>query len=135
MADHGSRPTAVISLLLLAATLVVAAILGACGDTVGTPATAVPGGDAQHGQAAIGRYGCGTCHTIPGVSGANARVGPPLTDWAKRTYIAGELANNPDNLIRWIENPQAVEPGTAMPFLGVSESDARDIAAYLYTLR
>jgi cytochrome c len=62
-------------------------------------------------------------------------VGPPLTMFAQRAYIAGQLPNEPDNLIRWIQDPQTVEPGTAMPDLGVDTSTARDMAAYLYTLR
>jgi cytochrome c1 len=72
---------------------------------------------------------------IPGIAGATGTVGPPLTDFADRGYIAGELPNNGDNLIRWIMDPQGVEPGTAMPDLDVSERQARDIAAYLFTLR
>jgi cytochrome c len=66
---------------------------------------------------------------------AYATVGPPLNDWADRHFIAGHLANNPDNLILWLRFPQEVDPGNAMPDLGVSEQDARDISAYLYTLR
>ena len=62
-------------------------------------------------------------------------VGPPLDHIAQRVYIAGVLPNEPDNMIRWIENPQAVDPKTAMPYMGVTPRDARDIAAYLYTLR
>jgi cytochrome c len=62
-------------------------------------------------------------------------VGPPLTMFARRAYIAGQLSNEPNNLIRWIRDPQAVEPGTAMPNLGVAPAVARDMAAYLYTLR
>ena len=96
---------------------------------------AVPGGDADRGKAAIAMYGCGSCHTIPGVRDANGTVGPPLMMWSRRTYIAGEVPNTPDFLIRWIEMPQAIEPGTAMPNLGVTEGKARDIAAYLYTIR
>jgi cytochrome c1 len=61
-------------------------------------------------------------------------VGPPLNDWSERGYIAGELPNNAENLIRWIMDPQGVEPGTDMPNLGVTEEQARDIAAYLFTL-
>jgi len=80
-------------------------------------------------------YGCGACHVIPGVTGATGMVGPPLDGWSRRVYIAGNLANTPENLVRWIRYPQAVEPGTAMPDLGVNEADARDIAAYLYSLR
>lgn len=80
------------------------------------------------------RYGCGSCHAIPGVTGAVGTVGPPLTDWSERTYIAGSLLNTPDNLITWIMHPDAIEPGTVMPNLGVAEETARHMAAYLYTL-
>ena len=95
----------------------------------------VSGGDAQRGAAVIDHYGCGSCHTIPGVRGANGLVGPPLLWWSRRTFIAGELPNTPENLVRWIRSPQTVEPHTAMPPLGLSDQQARDVAAYLYTLR
>jgi cytochrome c1 len=107
-------------------------LLGACehpGPRV------VVAGDAERGKAQIVAYGCGTCHTIPGIREARGLVGPPLTRFARRAYIAGEVPNNLDFLIRWITVPQAIEPGTAMPNLGVTEGRARDIAAYLYTLR
>jgi cytochrome c2 len=94
----------------------------------------VPGGDAAEGRRLIGKYGCGACHVIPGVRGAAGKVGPDLTAFNRRIYIGGETTNEPANLIRWIEDPQAIAPGSAMPDLGVSESEARDIAAYLYTL-
>lgn len=99
------------------------------------PSYSVPGGSPDRGKDAIETYGCGSCHTIPGVSIATGTVGPPLMFWSRRTYIAGEVPNTPDFLVRWIEVPQAIEPGTAMPNLGVPEQAARDIAAYLYTLR
>ena len=95
----------------------------------------ITGGNPHKGKAAIDAYGCGSCHTIPGIRTAKGTVGPPLFFWSKRTYIAGQVPNKPDFLIRWIEAPQTIEPGTAMPNLGVSEGTARDIAAYLYTLR
>lgn len=94
----------------------------------------VPGGDPSRGAAAIEDVGCGACHTIPGIRGARGLVGPPLTSWARRSYIAGNLPNDPENLIRWIMDPQAVEPGTVMPNLDVTRQQARDMAAYLYTL-
>jgi cytochrome c len=87
------------------------------------------------GRAQIQHYGCGACHDIPGVSGATGLVGPPLGTIADRMYLAGQLPNNADNMIRWIREPQHVENGTAMPNLNVTEADARDIAAYLYALR
>ena len=95
----------------------------------------VPGGDAEKGKLALAAYGCGSCHTIPGVRGADGEVGPPLTGFARRSYIAGEVPNTAPYLIRWIETPQSIEPGTAMPNLGVTEAEARNIAAYLYTLQ
>jgi cytochrome c1 len=88
----------------------------------------------ERGRAAIQAYGCGSCHMIPGVRGAVGLVGPPLLAWSRRTVIAGELPNTPENLVDWIMRPQSIEPGTAMPDLGVSDADARAIAAYLATL-
>jgi cytochrome c len=89
-------------------------------------------GDLHRGEAAIAKYGCGSCHVIPGVRQARGKVGPPLTDFAQRSYIAGNAFNTPGNLAAWIRRPDSVEPGTVMPALGVSEQEARDIAAYLY---
>ena len=94
----------------------------------------IPQGDPQHGAVAIAQYGCGTCHRIPGISGADGMVGTTLANLSRRSILAGQLSNNPDNLIAWIEHPQQMEPGVGMPELGVSETDARDIAAYLYSL-
>jgi len=91
----------------------------------------VTGGNGQAGMSAITHYGCGSCHTIPGVKGATALVGPPLIHWSRRSFIAGKLANTPDNLEHWIQDPQSVWPGNDMPNLGVSATDARNIAAYL----
>ncbi|HVH86339.1 MAG TPA: c-type cytochrome [Terriglobales bacterium] len=81
------------------------------------------------------KYGCYTCHTISGVKGANGLVGPPLNGIYTRVFIAGELPNTPENITRWIQHPKSIEPHTAMPEMGVTEEDSRDIAAYLYTLR
>lgn len=79
-------------------------------------------------------YGCVGCHAIPGVRGADALKAPPLDHFGRRSWIAGELTNDQQNLVRWIQDPQGIEPGTAMPNLGVSEEDARDMAAYLLGL-
>jgi cytochrome c2 len=98
-------------------------------------AETMTGGGVDAGQAAIARYGCGACHFIPGVVGGTGRVGPSLRGVARRAVIAGRLPNNPENLTAWIRQPQHVSPGTAMPEQGVSAQEARDIAAYLYTLR
>ena len=92
------------------------------------------GGDPARGEAVIRRVGCGSCHTIPGVRGARGLVGPPLYFFSRRTMIAGELPNTSENLVRWLRDPQQVERGTAMPNLGLTDRQARDVAAYLYTL-
>jgi putative membrane protein len=95
----------------------------------------VENGDAKRGKDAIAVYGCGSCHSIPGIRGADGMVGPPLDHWSQRRIIAGEVPNDPQRLITWITVPQSIEPGTAMPNMGVTDGQARDIAAYLYTLR
>ena len=97
-------------------------------------ASAMTGGDPWAGQAALERYGCGSCHTIPGVQRAIGLVGPPLGGFAKRVYLAGILANKPDALVSWLKDPPAIDPLTAMPNTGVTDEDARHIAAFLYTL-
>lgn len=109
--------------------------LAGCNDEAQHIAEVTTGGNVHRGAAAIGRYGCGSCHMIPGISGAQGRVGASLDGIADRIYIAGVLQNTPGNMMRWIENPPAVDSKTVMPNLGVSEQDARDIAGYLYTLK
>jgi cytochrome c1 len=98
-------------------------------------AAEMTGGVPARGRAKMEHYGCSSCHTIPGVRGADSLVGPPLTKMAARTYVAGVMTNTPDHLIRWIKDPPGVDPLTAMPNLGVTDQDARDIASYLYTLK
>ena len=92
------------------------------------------GGNPDRGPDKIKYYGCSACHTIPGIAEANGKVGPPLDAFAWRIYIAGRVANTPDNLRHWIMNPHQIEQHTAMPEMGVSDEDSKDIAAYLYTL-
>jgi cytochrome c len=93
------------------------------------------GGDPARGNELIRSYGCGSCHTIPRVPGAESSVGPSLAGEATRAYIAGVTPNTPENMIRWIMNPPSVDDKTAMPNLHVNAADARDIAAYIYTLQ
>jgi cytochrome c len=121
---HAGRAAARVALL---------ALLGAeCGRVA--PET-VPDGDPKQGAMLLSAHGCGGCHTIPSVSGAHGTIGPPLIGYARRVYVAGKLPNQLENLVRWIRNPQSIEPGTAMPNLPVNESEGRAMAAYLYTLR
>jgi cytochrome c2 len=122
------RPLArgLLGLALAAATL-------AC-DRSAAPAVKVPGGDPARGVVALRAHGCGGCHVIPGLPEARGAVGPPLVGLATRTHIAGRLTNGPLNLAAWIRSPRAIDAGTLMPDLGVSEAQARDIAAYLYSV-
>ena len=113
----------------------IAAMACACSRSGIEQARTLTGGEPARGVEAIGRYGCGSCHEIPGIRRASGTVGPPLTRIARRAYLAGQVANSPAGMIEWIQHPQRVEPGTAMPELRVTDEDARDIAAYLYTLR
>jgi cytochrome c oxidase assembly factor CtaG/cytochrome c2 len=98
-------------------------------------ATRVVGGDPGRGAMAFRRYGCGSCHSVDGVPGAAGQVGPPLGGIGARAYVAGVLTNTPEHLARWIQSPQEVDSLTAMPDLGVTSADARDIATWLYTRR
>jgi cytochrome c len=112
-------------------------LAAACGSSHAAEqeAVALTGGDVAKGRAAIRAYGCGSCHHIRGVGGAEGRVGPPLEGIGSRSYVGGVLPNTPGNMVRWIMDPRGIDSLTAMPTLGVPESDARDIAAYLYTLK
>ena len=125
------------SAMLLAALVLPAATLLGCAaqERNASPPRETRSGDPARGAELISHYGCGTCHEVPGVEGADGLVGPPLDHFSRRGYIAGELPNSATNLDRWIEDPQRIEPGTAMPYLGVSDRDARDITAYLYSLK
>jgi cytochrome c len=93
------------------------------------------GGEVARGAQVIVQYKCGSCHTIPNIPNADGVFGPPLNQIARRTILAGEFPNDPENLERWIESPTTMKPSTAMPDLGLSEKQARDTAAFLETLR
>jgi cytochrome c2 len=127
------------SFAILAAVLVVAALVGIPWDYARTrsqvraQAAAITGGDPTRGEAMFIEYGCGSCHAVQNVRTATGNVGPPLDGIATRVIVAGHLANNPANMEHWIRDPQQVSPGTAMPDLQVSQGDARDITAFLYT--
>ena len=90
------------------------------------------GGDVMRGSALYRSFGCGACHAMESRGLHQGQVGPELSGFRERACIAGRLPNRPDNLVRWIADPQTVDPETAMPYLGVSSGEARDLAAYLY---
>jgi cytochrome c2 len=92
-------------------------------------------GSPAHGAELIAEKGCGACHMIPGITGANGLVGPPLTLMGRRIFVAGLLRNTPQNLAAWVLEPQRFVPGNAMPSTGLTASEALDVAAYLETIR
>lgn len=98
------------------------------------PERELAGSSERRGSRLIDSYGCGSCHVIPGIAEARGKVGPPLSDFAERAYIAGRVPNTESNLVAWLVNPQHIDPQTAMPNLGVTPQEARSIAAYLYGL-
>lgn len=110
-----------------------AAMLAGCGDDV--EPRPVAGGDAVLGKRLVEQYQCGACHAIPGAAAAAGTAGPPLAGFGKRSYIAGRIPNQAPALVQWLVNPPAMKPGTMMPNLGVSETEARHMAAWLYTLQ
>ena len=110
-------------------------VLSACSDERSKPSQSFANGDPDRGKTALTSYGCVACHSIPGVSGSNSLSAPPLIGISQRSYLAGMLENTPNNLRSWIQHPRKINPHTAMPEQGVTDQDASDIAAYLYTTR
>jgi cytochrome c1 len=110
-----------------------AALLGGCGDDdLRRPFV---GGDAAIGKKLVTQYQCGVCHAIPDVPGAGGATGPALGQFGRLSYIAGGIPNVPPRLVAWLLDPRALKPGTTMPDMGLTEQEARHIAAFLYTLR
>jgi len=106
--------------------------LAACSGAAETPTRAVPSGDPARGFQIINEVGCGSCHDVPGLDWPRGQVGPPLTGLGDRALIGSGLPNRPETLIPYLTNAPAVDPGSSMPPMPISEEEARDIAAYLY---
>ena len=111
--------------------VVVVLLLTACGQ----PEAPALGGDPENGRLLLRQFACGSCQSIPGVANAGGKVGPPLEGIAQRVYLGGVLPNTPQNMASFIRAPHKADPRTAMPAMGVSEPHARDMVAYLYTLK
>lgn len=123
-------------MVALSVLTILAVLLGGCrGGGAAADYAVATGGDPQAGQVVIRARHCGVCHEVPSVTGAHGVVGPPLADFSRRSFIAGAVPNNPSNLVTWIRFPRTIEPNTAMPTLGLDEREARNAAAFLYTLR
>lgn len=115
--------------------VMLASLCDACRDAARNQTAVATSGNPDRGAFSITRYGCGSCHTIPGIVGAHGLVGPPLAGIGSRIYVAGILSNQPTNLERWVQDPRSINDKTVMPSLGVTAEDATDIAAYLYSLK
>lgn len=98
------------------------------------PALRPHGGSPEAGRRTVEALGCGACHRIPGVPNARGLVGPDLAGFPRRAYIAGRIPNTPGNLEAWLRNPPAMDPGTAMPAIGMDRRQVRDVASFLYEL-
>ena len=119
---------------MLAIALATIGAMAACSGQGYDEGNTIANGDGRRGRTLVASYGCTACHMVPGVAGGRTTVGPSLAGFRERVYIAGVLTNSPDNLVTWIVDPKKVDSLTAMPNVGVSAKDARDIASYLYTL-
>ncbi len=110
-------------------------LLAACNREQKAPIAAAPIGNVESGRRLVQQYGCTSCHDIPGVSGPRGSIGPALTGVGARPIIAGKLPNTPPNMIKYLQNPQSTDPANAMPNLGLTEAQARDVAAFMDTLK
>jgi cytochrome c oxidase subunit 2 len=99
------------------------------------PAKAPESDDASRGQHVFLRKGCPTCHTVQGTPAAGRR-GPDLTHFGSaRTIGAGVLPNTPENLASWIKDPQRLKPGVNMPIIELSDTELREVTAYVAGLK
>jgi cytochrome c2 len=116
--------------------LIVALLAGGCGSESVAPRwdRTIVGADPGRGADAIRARACGACHEIPRIPAARGQVGPSLDGFADRPLIAGAVPNTAGELVAWLRDPSAIQPRTAMPALALSEREAQDIAAFLYTL-
>jgi len=101
------------------------------GGLLAMPATAPAQEAAEDARALVARHGCGTCHVIPGVPGADGRTGPPLDALERQPYVAGVVPNTADLLAAFIADPQGIDPRSAMPDLDIPAAEARRLALYL----
>jgi mono/diheme cytochrome c family protein len=109
--------------------------ISGCGQDDPPTRQRILGANPERGRLMIGKIGCGACHEIPGIRGARGIVGPSLARFGPRALIGGVVPNRPEQLVRWVRDAPSLAPNTGMPTLPLSEDEARDIAAYLYSLR
>jgi cytochrome c oxidase subunit 2 len=90
---------------------------------------------AAEGQTVFMHNACINCHTVAGTA-ATGRFGPDLTHLASRDTIAsGPIQNTPENLRKWIDDPNTMKPGSLMPAMHLNDHDLDVITAYLSQLQ
>jgi cytochrome c2 len=100
------------------------------------PPTTADGGDPARGRQLVAQYACNVCHVVPGTEGPQGALGPSLVGVASRATISlGTVPNTPENLRRFIQEPASMNPQSTMPPIGLPDADARDLAAFLMTLK
>src|SRR5690606_5140968 len=109
-----------------------AAALAGCGQP--PEMSRLAAADPDRGRVLIEQVGCGACHTIPGVRWPRGTVGPSLEGFGDRSLVAGRFPNEPETLVLWVRDAPALIPETGMTPMPLAEPEARDVAAYLYTL-
>lgn len=130
-----------LTLALLLALLAVACNRDEAAKPMAKPAPAaatrnVESGNAERGKALAAQYGCNVCHVVPGVEGPQGSLGPSLAGVASRPAISyGKVQNTPENLVKYVQDPPSMNPQSSMPPIGLTDVDAKDIAAYLLTLK
>ncbi|MGC2719628.1 MAG: c-type cytochrome, partial [Candidatus Acidiferrales bacterium] len=91
--------------------------------------------EAVEGQRVFEATSCINCHAVQGTV-ADGRFGPDLTHlMSRKTIAAGAAENTPANLKLWVQNPDAIKPGSLMPAMRLNEKDLNALTAYLQTLR
>lgn len=133
MEGRSSQVTSAAATSVRCGVLGLTALLGACVDKTDPPRT-IAGADADNGLVVMQRVGCASCHVIPGVRWPRGLAGPSLEGFADSPMIGGQFPNRPDVLVAWLRDAPSMAPATAMPAMPLTESEARDVAAYLYTL-
>lgn len=90
---------------------------------------------ASRGQQLVADKGCVACHSFPDVKWPRGGLGPSLENFARQGLIAGRLPNQPGVLMQFVRDAPALVPGTAMPAIQMTDQEARDVTAYLLTLK
>ncbi len=90
---------------------------------------------AAKGSRLFQKMTCGSCHAIAGTD-ANKHIGPDLTHFGSRTtMLSGLMENNPQNLRKWLHDPQAVKHGAYMPNFLLDDQEVNALASYLESLK